>query len=97
MIKREQVIDALKNVKDPEIGLDVWTLGLIYDIQIAGNGVISIKMTLTTPMCPFGPQLISDVKVNVGEIKGVSDVDVDLVFDPPWQASEDLKESMGLF
>ncbi len=97
MIKREQVIDSLKNVKDPEIGLDVWTLGLIYDIQIAGNGVISIKMTLTTPMCPFGPQLISDVKVNVGEIKGVSDVDVDLVFDPPWQASEDLKESMGLF
>jgi len=96
MVKKDEIINALKNVKDPEIGLDIVTLGLVYDIQIVDSGVIYIKMTLTTPMCPFGPQILDDVKFNIKEIKDVRDINIDLVFDPPWEPSDDLKIMMGV-
>ena len=57
MIKKEQVVEVLKTVDDPEIGMDVWTLGLIYRITIE-KGIVYIKMTFTTPMCPYGPMLV---------------------------------------
>jgi len=96
MVKKDEIINALKNVKDPEIGLDIVTLGLVYDIQIVDSGVIYIKMTLTTPMCHFGPQILDDVKFNIKEIKDVRDINIDLVFDPPWEPSDDLKIMMGV-
>jgi metal-sulfur cluster biosynthetic enzyme len=96
MPEREKVIEAIKNVYDPEIGVDVWTLGLIYDLQIREDNSVYIKMTLTTPFCPYGPELIEELKQKVARVEGVSDVVVDLTFDPPWQPSEELKAMFGI-
>jgi len=85
----------MKNCKDPELGLDIITLGLVYNIEINNNN-IKIDMTLTSPMCPFGSQIIDDVKFNINEIEGVENVEVNLVFDPPWEPSDDLKIMMGV-
>ncbi|HLE07536.1 MAG TPA: metal-sulfur cluster assembly factor [archaeon] len=96
MLTREQIIEAIKKVVDPEIRIDVWTLGLIYDLQLKEGGKVHIKMTFTTPYCPYGPQLLSDLKNKVKSIEGVSDVEVELTFDPPWQPSEELKAMLGV-
>ena len=77
MADREKIIEALKNVYDPEIQLDVWSLGLIYDIGIEGNKV-RILMTFTSPMCPYGPALLDDVRRHVSSVDGVGDVDVEI-------------------
>lgn len=95
MIKKETVIEALKKVFDPEIQIDVWTLGLIYDIIISKDKV-NIKMTLTSPMCPYGPQLLSEVEQAVKAILGVKAAKVELVFEPAWEPSEDTKLQLGL-
>ena len=96
MPTREQLIESLKKVFDPEINIDVWTLGLIYGLEIEPDGLIKIKMTLTTPMCPYGPALIENVKEAIKKVNGVRDVVLDLVFDPPWVPSEELKMQLGL-
>lgn len=95
MVTREQVIEALKNVEDPELRLDIWFLGLIYSIDIEDEQV-KIDMTFTSPMCPAGPQLIHDVKEKVGALEGVKDVVVKVVFTPPWEPSEDVKGMLGM-
>ena len=81
---KDKIIEALKQVYDPELNLDVYKLGLIYDININADKV-SIVMTLTSPMCPFGDMLINNVKDNIGKVEGVKEVNVDLVFEPLWQ------------
>lgn len=96
MPDREQVIEALKNCYDPEIGIDVYTLGLIYDLRIDENGSVYVKMTLTTPFCPYGPELIEDLKNKVSSVESVTGVEVELTFDPPWQPSEELKAMFGI-
>lgn len=96
MPEKEQVIEAIKGCIDPEIGIDVYTLGLIYDLQIKEDGSVYVKMTLTTPFCPYGPELISDLKSRVAAVEGVTAVEVELTFDPPWQPSEELKAMMGV-
>ncbi len=95
MPTREQLVESLKKVFDPEINIDVWTLGLIYDTKTE-NEVVKIKMTLTTPMCPYGPALIENVKSEVRKLEGVKDVQVEVVFEPPWQPSDELKMQLGL-
>lgn len=95
MVTREQVIEALKLVQDPEIFLDIWFLGLVYGISIE-EGKVEIEMTFTSPMCPAGPMLIEDVKNKVGQIAGVSAVDVKIVFTPPWEPSDDVKAMLGM-
>jgi len=95
MATREQLIESLKKVFDPEINIDIWTLGLIYDLKIEKD-LVKIKMTLTTPMCPYGPALIDSVKEAVKKVNGVKDVALDLVFDPPWAPSEELKMQLGM-
>ncbi|MBX7143987.1 MAG: metal-sulfur cluster assembly factor [Oligoflexia bacterium] len=95
MVSKEQVIEALKTVQDPEIFLDIWFLGLIYSISIDGDKV-SIEMTFTSPMCPAGPMLIDDVKSKVGQLPGVASVDVKVVFTPPWQPSDEVKAMLGM-
>ena len=94
MVTKEEVEDALKQVEDPELGIDIWTLGLIYGINIEDNK-IKIKMTFTTPMCPYGPILVDEVKTKL-EAKGAKEVDVEIVFEPPWEPSEELRAILGV-
>lgn len=95
----EQVTSALKTVYDPEIPVDIVALGLIYDVSVEG-AVVRVTMTLTAPGCGMGPVLVEDVKDRVGQVPNVSEVDVELVFDPPWSRdmmSEEAQLELGLF
>ena len=83
---KEKVIDEIKKIYDPEIPVNIYELGLIYDI-IINNSEVKVKMTLTTPNCPVAESLPKDVKDSILEIDGVSKVDLDLVWDPPWDKS----------
>jgi metal-sulfur cluster biosynthetic enzyme len=94
-ITKEQVIDVLKTIEDPELFLDIWFLGLIYSIEIE-EGKVRIEMTFTTPMCPAGPMLVDEVKRKVSAIEGASDVTVTVVFTPPWQPSDEVKGMLGM-
>lgn len=92
---REQVIEALKTVEDPELFLDIWFLGLVYSIDITPER-IAIEITFTSPLCPAGPMLVDQVKTKVGAIPGVSHVDVTVVFTPPWEPSDEVKGLLGM-
>ena len=83
---KEKVITEIKKIYDPEIPVNIYELGLIYDISIKDYDV-SVKMTLTTPNCPVAESLPNEVKNSIKEIKEVKDVDLDLVWDPPWDKS----------
>ena len=83
---KEKVIEEIKKIYDPEIPVNIYELGLIYDISIKDKDV-SIKMTLTTPNCPVAESLPKEVKDSILEIKEVNNVDLDLVWDPPWNKS----------
>ena len=96
MPTKEDVMNVLKGVNDPEIGIDVVTLELIYNANVSEDGKVDIKMTFTTPMCPYGPMLVEEIKAKVSEINGVKEVNVDVVFDPPWQPSEQLRATLGV-
>ena len=94
ILTREQIVEALKTVKDPEIGIDVWTLGLIYKID-TGNDGIDILMTLTSPFCPFADELIQSVEKALAPLSG-GEVRVNITFDPPWEPSEELRTMLGV-
>ncbi len=83
---KEKVIAEIKKIYDPEIPVNIYELGLIYDIAINDKDVI-VKMTLTTPNCPVAESLPKEVKDSIMEIKDVNKVDLDLVWDPPWDKS----------
>jgi len=83
---KEKVIAEIKKIYDPEIPVNIYELGLIYDISIKDKDV-SVKMTLTTPNCPVAESLPKEVKDSIMEIKEVDKVDLDLVWDPPWDKS----------
>jgi metal-sulfur cluster biosynthetic enzyme len=80
----ETIRRALRQVKDPEINLSVIDLGLIYDIGVSAQGVVDIKMTLTSPGCPSGPEMLADVERVVRALDGVNEVNVELVWEPYW-------------
>jgi metal-sulfur cluster biosynthetic enzyme len=91
------VMDALANVIDPELGLDFVELGLIYGVEIH-DGAVRVTFTLTTPGCPIGPQVSEQIEEFVGELDGVRSVESDMVFMPPWSPemmSEDAKFALG--
>ena len=96
MVTQEDIISAAKKVIDPDIWIDIYTLGLIYEIQIE-EAVVNIIMTFTTPACPSGPQLIGELKEKILELEGVEEVNVTVTFEPAWQPSDDLKMMMGLY
>jgi probable FeS assembly SUF system protein SufT len=100
-ISREQVDQALRTIYDPEIPVDIVALGLIYDVAIDQDaGTVSIRMTLTAPGCGMGPVLVGDVKYRVGKVPNVKQVEVELVFDPPWSRemmSDEARLETGLF
>jgi len=97
VVTKQDVMKVLKECYDPEIGISLVDLGLIYDVEVKGDKV-HIKMTLTTPGCPMHMMMTEDVKEKVGKIKGVKEVNVELVWDPPWtpdRMSKEAKKMLG--
>jgi len=90
----DHAIEVLKKCYDPELNIDVWTLGIIYELDVQ-NEEVKIKMTFTTPACPYGPALIDNIHNKLKE-GGAKKVDIELTFDPPWKPSEDLRAMMGM-
>jgi metal-sulfur cluster biosynthetic enzyme len=75
---------ALRAVKDPELGLNIIDIGLIYDVEVSPQGEVKVRMTLTSPGCPAGTEIIDDVKQTLTDLDGITAVDVELVWDPYW-------------
>lgn len=99
---KEEVLEALIPVVDPEMNISIVELGLIYDVEPdEENQRLLIKMTLTSPMCPVGPQIMGAVHSSALEIEGVEDVDIQLVWTPPWDprtmASEEVRMMLGIW
>ena len=99
---RNNVIEVLKQCNDPELPIDLWNLGLIYDLKIneeGGKFSVDIVMSLTTPGCTMGQYMIEDIKSKMSSIQTISRVDVELTFDPPWSPemmTEEGKVKLGL-
>ncbi|NIP29738.1 MAG: DUF59 domain-containing protein [Candidatus Dadabacteria bacterium] len=99
LVTKEKVMEVLGDIYDPEIPIDIVNLGLVYDVKIDGN-ILNIDMTMTSPGCPAAGQIVSEAKYLLEEIDGVSEVNIEIVWDPPWdpsKMSEAAKESLGMF
>jgi metal-sulfur cluster biosynthetic enzyme len=103
-VAEDTVREELKKVIDPELFVNIVDLGLIYEIKIdeteEGKSNVAINMTMTSPACPAGPQLLGQSKDFVGRLEGVGDVDVRLVMDPPWtpdRMTEEARDQLGIF
>jgi FeS assembly SUF system protein len=95
----EDVIEALKEIYDPEIPVNIYDLGLIYDVEITPENHALIKMTLTTPHCPVAESMPGEVELRVGSVPGVGHAEVELVWDPPWdpqRMSDEAKLELGM-
>ena len=106
LLQEDHVREALKQVIDPELFVNIVDLGLIYEVEVLpeqtedGKHDVKIKMTMTSPMCPAGPQLVADTKKYAGEVEAVNEVEVEVVMDPPWtqdMMSDDAKDELGIF
>ena len=95
----EKIIRVLKNIFDPEIPVNIYELGLIYEVNVNENGMVKVIMTLTAPNCPVAESLPAQVKEEIGFLSGVTEVDLEITFDPPWDQemmSEEAKLELGL-
>jgi FeS assembly SUF system protein len=81
----QRVIDAIKTCYDPEIPVDIWELGLIYEVNINDEHEVSIRMTLTSPNCPAAESLPSEVEQRIKELQGIKSTKVEITFEPPWE------------
>ena len=95
MPTKDETIEAIKTVQDPELNIDIWTLGLIYNLDLKDAETADIKMTFTSPLCPFGPMLVEELKGKLIS-KGFKTVTVDIVFEPIWQPSQELRMMLGV-
>ena len=96
---RERIIEQLRTVFDPEIPVNIYELGLIYAVEVDEAGEVRIRMTLTTPMCPAAEMLPPEVETRTREVEGVTSVQLDLVWDPPWspeRMSEAARLELGM-
>ncbi|HJM11902.1 MAG TPA: iron-sulfur cluster assembly protein [Candidatus Marinimicrobia bacterium] len=94
---KDQIVEILKQCYDPEIPVDLWNLGLIYDIKI-NEKIVDITMSLTTPGCGMGQYMAEDIKNKVTSLDGVNETNVQVTFDPPWNPemmTDDAKEKLG--
>lgn len=91
-----EIIAAIKTVMDPEIPADIYELGLIYKIELEDDGKLFIEMTLTSPMCPVADSMPMEVQEKVIAVEGVTDIDLRVVFDPPWDKSRMSEEAQLL-
>jgi len=105
-LQEEQVREAIKQVIDPELFVNIVDLGLIYEVEVLPaegeheKNDVKIKMTMTSPMCPAGPQLVADTKKYASDLEEVNDVEVEVVMDPPWtqdMMSDDARDQLGIF
>jgi FeS assembly SUF system protein len=95
----EGVIEALKEIYDPEIPVNIYDLGLIYGVDVTDDGGVTVTMTLTTPHCPVAESMPGEVELRVGAVPGVRDAEVNLVWDPPWDMasmSDEAKLELGM-
>ena len=99
MVTKEEILNALRDVYDPEIPVNVVDLGLIYSIEVdPEKGTIKLVMTMTAPGCPLGNYIVNDVETVLRSLEGVKDVQVELTYDPPWSPdmmSDDAKKELG--
>lgn len=96
---KEKIVNVCKNIYDPEIPVNIYELGLIYETRVSEEGVVDVVMTLTTPNCPVAESLPEQVKTEIGHLSGVSEVNLELTFDPPWDQdmmTEEAKLELGL-
>ncbi|MBI1181437.1 MAG: SUF system Fe-S cluster assembly protein [Alphaproteobacteria bacterium] len=96
---RDQIVEKLKTIYDPEIPVNIYELGLIYGLDVTAENDVKVTMTLTTPMCPVAESMPGEVEAKVREVDGVNEVDVELVWDPPWdmtKLSEAAKLELGM-
>lgn len=97
---RERIVDALRGVYDPEIPVDVYSLGLVYELEADADGFVDVVMTLTTPACPVAGQMPGMVRAAVEQVAGVQAAEVRLTWDPPWtpeRMSEAARLQLGFF
>jgi len=92
----DRIIEAFKQVVDPELFIDIWTMGLIYGFDLNDEGLLKVTMTFTSVACPAGPQLVGEIKEKTGAVEEVKETDVEVVFQPPWEPSDELKGLMGI-
>ncbi len=99
MVTKDEIITVLKDCFDPEIPINIWDLGLVYDINVQDDGNVGIKMTLTAPGCAMGGMISEEVRSKVKAMNGVKDAKVELVWEPSWtpdKMSEEAKAQMGI-
>ena len=94
MRMEQDIVLTLKNIYDPEIPVNIYDLGLVYEIDVEPDGTANIRMTLTAPNCPMADQLLEQVNDMVGKVKGVTSVNVIRTFDPPWDKSMMSEETL---
>lgn len=95
----EKIVKTLKGIYDPEIPVDIYELGLIYDVMVNTDDEVKILMTLTSPNCPVAESLPREVEEKIRKIEGIKDVEVEITFDPPWSKdlmSEEAKLELGM-
>ena len=88
LVIEAQVIEALRTIFDPEIPVNIYDLGLIYDVKVDAVGAVEIRMTLTSPQCPVAQSLPAEVQAKVKEVPGVTEAKVDVVWEPPWDPAK---------
>ena len=96
---KDQIINEIKKIYDPQIPVNIYELGLIYDIKVENKNTAKVKMTLTSPNCPVAESLPKEVKDSIMQVEGIDKVDLDLVWDPPWDKtmmSESAKLELNL-
>ena len=97
----DEIIDKLQPIQDPELHMSIVDLGLIYDVNVDDNDVVTVTFTLTTPACPLGPLIIAQIQDAMMSIEGVRDVETEITFTPPWDprtmASDDIKMQLGIW
>ena len=99
-VTAEEARESLKNVYDPEIGVNIVDLGLVYGVDVGETGDVLVTMTLTSLGCPLGPVIVQEVTGALKDLPGINDVDVKLVWSPPWSPdlmSEDAKDELGIW
>jgi len=99
MVTETDIVEWLREIYDPELHYNIYDLGLIYDIRIDEDRAVKIMMTLTTPMCPIGPMITEQIQELLSLMPGVTDVDVEFTFDPPWspeKMTDEARADLGL-